>query len=280
MVLKTVHDKLDEIPEAFRELYTEKAGKWELTGITGVKTEADVARLTTSLEKERKDHKETKAKLALWGDRDVEETLAALDRIPELEKASKGKVDDAALDEMANKRAEKLIASKLAPVQRSLEQMTKERDTLKVANEGLTAGEIRRQIHDDVRAAATKLKLVPEAIDDALMYGERLMQRTEDGKIVTKEGVGFTPGLNAEGLLGELLPKRPHWQPPSVGGGAGDRRGGGGGGSGKDNPWTQEGWNLTKQGEMVRTLGVEKAAAMAAAAGSRIGATGPTVKAK
>lgn len=42
-----------------------------------------------------------------------------------------------------------------------------------------------------------------------------------------------------------------------------------------DNPWSAEGWNLTKQGSLVRTLGEAKAAQIAKAAGSHLGATKP-----
>ncbi len=57
----------------------------------------------------------------------------------------------------------------------------------------------------------------------------------------------------------------------------------GGGGSkingapaGKDNPWSKDGWNITRQGSIVRALGAEKAGQIAAAARSHIGATRPT----
>jgi hypothetical protein len=42
-----------------------------------------------------------------------------------------------------------------------------------------------------------------------------------------------------------------------------------------DNPWSAEKWNVTRQGAIVRAMGVEKAAAIARAAGSVIGATKP-----
>jgi hypothetical protein len=41
------------------------------------------------------------------------------------------------------------------------------------------------------------------------------------------------------------------------------------------NPWSKEGWNVTKQGALVKSIGETKAAAIAAAAGSKIGATKP-----
>jgi hypothetical protein len=41
------------------------------------------------------------------------------------------------------------------------------------------------------------------------------------------------------------------------------------------NPWRKENWNLTRQGEVVRALGVAKAGEIAKAAGSFVGATKP-----
>jgi hypothetical protein len=42
------------------------------------------------------------------------------------------------------------------------------------------------------------------------------------------------------------------------------------------NPWRSDSWSITEQGRLVKSLGIEKAAAIAAAAGSRIGATKPS----
>jgi hypothetical protein len=39
------------------------------------------------------------------------------------------------------------------------------------------------------------------------------------------------------------------------------------------NPWSKDGWNVTAQGRLVQSIGLDKAAAIAAAAGSKIGAT-------
>lgn len=43
------------------------------------------------------------------------------------------------------------------------------------------------------------------------------------------------------------------------------------------NPWSRSDWNVTMQGMIARTRGLSAAKAMAAAVGSRIGATRPTV---
>ncbi len=42
-----------------------------------------------------------------------------------------------------------------------------------------------------------------------------------------------------------------------------------------DNPWSAAGWNVTRQAQLVRASGLEKAAQIAKAAGSYIGATRP-----
>ena len=46
----------------------------------------------------------------------------------------------------------------------------------------------------------------------------------------------------------------------------------------KSNPWSAEGWSLARQGDLVKTLGQEKAAAIAASAGCKIGSTRPNPK--
>jgi hypothetical protein len=43
----------------------------------------------------------------------------------------------------------------------------------------------------------------------------------------------------------------------------------------RDNPFSKEGWNITKQGALVKSLGIEKAGAIAKAVGVRIGDTRP-----
>ena len=72
----------------------------------------------------------------------------------------------------------------------------------------------------------------------------------------------------------EMEESRPHWFPLSQGGGA--RGGGGGVTTGKENPWSVEGWNVTGQGKVVREQGEAKAAEMAARVGSKLGAVRPT----
>ena len=269
MGLEAIHKTLEEIPEQYRDLYSERNGQFELTGINGVKTQADVDRLSVSLTKERDDHKATKQKFQVWGDLDYEETIAKIDKIPELEAAAKdGGIDEEKMNELVEAR----IKTRLAPVERDLAAAKTEVDTLSQENTGFKAKETKRTIHDSVREALVETKVLDVAHEDALALAERVFEVAEDGRVTVKDESGFTPGITPKDFLGEIQAKRPHWWAPSQGGGAG---GGGHGGIKGDNPWSKGGWNLTAQGAYAKEHGVEKAAEAAKQAGSAFGSTHP-----
>lgn len=271
MALKIVHDTVDEIDEAYRPLYTERDGKFHLTGVEGYKTQADIDRLQGALTKERNDHKAVKDRYGVLGELDPTDILAKLDKYPELEAAAEGKLDETKINELAESR----VRTKLAPVER-------ERDQLKTkleATEG-RVGELEsvirsRDIKDNVMSAALKGKVVETALDDVLMLADRVFEVGEDGSVTTKDNVGVTPGLTPDAWLTEMQPKRPHWWPPSEGGGAQGGKGGGGGFA--NNPWSHEHWNMTEQGRIINQ-DRSKADQMAKAAGTSIGGVKPAPK--
>lgn len=267
-MLKAILDTLEGIEPHFHSLYTERNGKFELTGIEGVKTQADIDRLQTALTKERGDHKLLKDRYVLLGDRKPEDIVAALDRIPELEAAAKGNIDDAKLNELVEGR----IKTRLAPIERqnqTLAQQLAERETSLAE---LRGKESQRIVADSVRTAAMKLKVVDSALEDVILLGERVFSIDEStGAVVTKDNVGVTPGISADVWLTDMQAKRPHWWGPSQGGGAGGNRGGGGG---VTNPWSKDSWNLTEQGRIYKE-NVGKAEQLAKAAGTSIGGPKP-----
>lgn len=272
MSLQAIHDNIDDIPEVYRDLYTEKAGKFELTGISGVKTQADFDRVYSSLTKEKNDHAAAKQALEPWSALgDLEELQTKLDRIPELEAAAEGKLDDAAIDEIVNRRLEGTLKSREAPLQRQISQLTKDNTTLAEENAAFKAADVKRSIHDSVRKELTDQKVIPEAHEDALFLAERVFEvREDDGAIVTRDGVGVTPGVEAGVWLQDMQEKRPHWWPASQGGGAQGGGRAGAGMQGASNPWSSEGWNVTKQMEVARTKGRDYASQMAVAAGTTL----------
>lgn len=280
MVLKAIYDKKEDIPEQYLELFTEKDGKWELTGIEGIKTTADTERLSTSLTKERTDHKETKAKLGAFGELDPADAQTNADKIGELETkletaeaaAGDGKPDE----EQVEKLVEARVATQVKPLQREVDKLTK---TVGEQADAITAFELTnttRTVSDAVRKAAVDAKVINAAMEDALMLGEKVFEIVEGGEVLTRDNVGVTPGIDPKVWLTEMQEKRPHWWPVSQGGGAGGDGGAGNllGGKG-DNPFSFKHWNLTLQGTAVKA-NPEAAARLAVSAGTTVGGPKPT----
>ena len=273
MALKSTYSDIAEIPEAFQELSSERNGSYELTGIAGVKTQEDVLRVQTALTREREEHRATKEKANIWADMDHGDVMSKIDRIGELELAAKGKLDEAGIEELVSKRVDASKNAIAAPLSREIEQLRQTNAALEQENTGFKKEKITNTIQGNMRKAIAEAKVIPEAQDDVLMWSNQLFEVTEDGKTVTRDGVGVAPGLDPAMWLSEMQTTKPHWWAQSGGGGArpGNRNVGGG-----PNPWSAAGWNMTAQGAYLNEQGPEKAAQMAKAAGTTVGGRKPS----
>jgi len=266
------YENMSAVPKEFVELYEEKDGRAVLTGVTGMKTQADVDAVRTALSKERTDHKATKAQLQGWAGLDKNEVMGKLDLVKGLEEKFGG--DLTKLDESDLVKGK--IAQATGPLSREITDLKK-----KVSEQETEIGDFKtkdrgRQISDIVRSAAGKTKAHPTALFDIEAAAKSMMEFDDSGKLITRDGVsGVTPGLDADGWLAEMQKARPHWWPESVGGGA---NGGGKLLKGGTNPFSSEGWNMTKQGEIVREQGMEVATQLAKMAGTTVGGKRPAAK--
>lgn len=272
MAIRAVIDKLEDVDEKYRDLYTEKNGKFELTGVEGMRTEADVTRLTTALNKERTDHKATKQKFEVFGDRKAEDILSELDTIPALRAAAEGKFDEKKVDELVEKR----IGAKTGPLERQIKNLTTQVAERDASIAVFQTEKTTRSVHDAVREAVGKAQgFQPPALDDALMFAERHLHVNEDGKIVTRDNVGVTPGVDAVVWLSEMQQRKPHWWGDTKGGGAQGNRGGNG--ATGNNPFAHDTWNVTEQGRIVRE-NATRAEQLAKSAGTTVGGLRPVKK--
>lgn len=267
--LKAVVDSLDAVSSELHSLYKEVDGKFQLLPIEGMKPQVEFDRISEALRKERSDHATAKQALAPFKGLDINEVRSQLDRIPELEALAAGKVDDKKLDELAEARAK----VKLGPVQRELETLKQSNTGLAEENSTLKGKERTRVIQDHVRQAATKVGIVPTALEDALLLGERMLDLDEAGTVTTKDNIGVTPGISAEVWLQEIVVKRPHWVPPTEGGGARGTHTKSFG----TNPWTAENWNMSEQMK-IEKADAKKAGDMARSAGTTVGGRKPPAK--
>lgn len=274
MKLKLSYNSQEDIPNGYEALYTEKDGKWVLTGIEGMKTQEDITRLSESLRKEREDHKKVKDVLAKLGgpDLDADALVEKLDEYEELklrvESGEGGKIDDKKVEELVEQRVQR----RLAPVERERDRL-KTRNTELESENGTLKGTITRgTVESELRRHATEGKVVTSALDDILDIGANIFEVAEDGAVVTKQGLRNVPaGVTPDVWLSDMKEKRPHWWPASQGGGAGGS--GGGNGTGV-NPWTKDNWSIEAQAQLVRT-DPGKADRLAKAAGVHVGAMSP-----
>jgi len=247
MAFKLVLDTLEGLSEDISKEYVERDGKFHIQ-VEGMKTQADIDAVQRSLAAARTEAGTFKAKLALLGDRKVEEVIAQLDRIPELEAAAGGKLDETKLKELAEARARAIVA----PIERERDGFKAQLGEKDAVIKQFETKEQTRTIHDQIKAAAKKAGVIDEAMEDAINAGERLFVLEEGtGKAVVKEGLSVTQGLEPKDWLSDLQSKKPHWFGQSTGGGAGGNRGGGAGA--ELNPFSHDGWSITKQGQMMQT---------------------------
>ena len=271
MSLKAIYENEADIPAEYKSLFVERNGQWEIQ-VEGMKTQADVDRLQEAAKKERNDHKDTKDKLRVFtdafGDRDVDEIVADLDRIPELEA---GQGDGGADEEKINKLVEARVNKEIVPLRRENDKLKKDNEELTATNSELLTAKTKRSVHDELRAAASKAKATDTAVDDILMY-DGFFTVAEDGTVETNEASG-TPGLSPEVWMQGMQEKRPHWFGQTKG--AGSK--GGALVDGEKNPFSHEHWNMTAQGQLVNANRA-RAEQLAAAAGTTIGGARPPAK--
>lgn len=273
MKLKFKYDKKEDIPSGYDALFEERDGAWVFVGVEGLRGPDDFERQQTALNAERQAHKDTKAKLARFKDLDPDKVAEQLDELEELRatvEAGNGNKDPAATDKLVEQR----VKRQLAPIERERDQLKTKVSELEAANGQLSTTIKQGKIESALRAEAQKQGVLPTAVDDILLYGERVFDVDDAGKITVKDGVGFTPGLGPDLWLKDIQQKRPHWWPASQGGGA--NGGNGGGRDSGDNPWSAKGWSLTAQGQYVKQHGMEKAGQMAKLAGTSIGGPKPS----
>ena len=279
MSLTAVIESLDGVPEQFHELYEERDGQFEITGISGMKTQADVDRLQESLRKERGVSKELRGKVTGFGEHTpetIEELQGQVEDLQlQIEAAKKeGGPSEEDLDKMAESRALmriKPLERQIAKLQGALEEITGERDKL-AANETRTTlvGSVERSAQSkDVGIQKEVL-----AAGDIALFAERTFE-VIDGEVVSREGIpGITPGLSPEQVFLDIKESgsRPYWFGPTVGAGAGGGKGGGQ--ETGDNPFkldetTGKPKNITAAAQMFRS-DPERAKRLAKSAGKGV----------
>lgn len=250
-MLKLLIEKLDDVDESLRSYYVEKGGRFELK-VEGVKTQADIDRVTSGLTKERKDHvatqtelKAVKDQLALFDGLKPDEVHAKLGEYDTLKATAGGKPGAAEIEALVKQRVEAEIKQKTTPLERTINQLnTKLGETEKALGDTKTILTT-KQIDDAVRGEALAAKADPRAVADFLRLARDDVQLGEDGSVMTKDGLAL------KDYIADQKAARPWLWPSANGAGAGGQHGTGEGGG--PNPFARKTWNMTEQGNVFKT---------------------------
>jgi hypothetical protein len=186
---------------------------------------------------------------------------------------------------LATGKHEEWFEAKVGPLKASYEQAITERDGKVAEAENKAKAAVARmqdtilQVDVANAAVAAKVQTEPGVLRDITRAAREVFKWSDEHEALVREkdGVvvfgkdGKTPQTIAEWLPTQQEDSR-HWWGPSAGGGL---KGSKNLLNGQNNPWSKQGWNLTKQGEFMREHGRERADQLAASVGSKVGATSP-----
>lgn len=254
MALKHSVETLEDIPEAVREHYVERNGQFEVQ-VEGMKTQGDVDRVMDSLRKERLDHDSVKARVRGFGEHTPEsiETLTASLADAQL-LLDAAKRDGGPSDDDIEKLVEGRTLQRVKPLERKIRQLGESVEELTGSNKTLVAekksGKILKTVLD--AAAVKDIGISADALPDVELWAERVFEEDDSGRIISKDGMGVTPGLSPKEVFVDMKAsgQRRHWFGPTIGAGA---IGGSGGGDLGANPYSKEGFNLTKAARLSQT---------------------------
>ena len=266
-MLKAIYTNIEDIPAEYQSLYTERNGAYELQ-VEGMKTTGDVERLQTALSNERNAHKDTRGKYNWVGDLNSDEVQNLRDAQEDLQHQLENRPAGAS-DEQVQERAEQLAARQMRGVERQLAELQASQASYQNAISLHEAAAAQRSIRDSVDSALTgenSIAIIDSAREDIVPFAERIMELNERGEAVTKDGVGFEPGLPFGEVLADLKAsgRRSHWFQGNTGAGASGSAGAGKANLGS-NPFAGTP-NLTEIGKAV-TADPAKARLLAKAAG-------------
>lgn len=220
-MLKVSYDSKDQVPEKFAELYTEQGGKYVLSGVEGMKTQADVDNVQEALRKERELKKAAEAKLTAFEGIESEGLRESLDELEKL-RTTGGKVDDSKIEDIVSQR----MKLEKAKFEREMEKLTEKMTSVEELNKNLVNEKNTSLIERQLREASNG-KVNDTAMGDVL-FRKSIFEVTEGDEVLTKEGVdGVRPGLKPTEWLDETLKTNTHWQKQSKGVGASGSKVGG-----------------------------------------------------
>lgn len=246
-ILPVTVDSLDSVDENLRGIYAETTdGKYQIRA--DIAFQSDFERVRDTLTKERTSNKELTSKV-----KDLQSRLDAYDGLD----ATAVKGMRVELDNLKNNESDvNKIKSSKAELEIKFKELTSKFDELSKINETYLREKKTNTLREKARQALHQNGMPDYAIDDGLMYAERMLEMADDGSVRVKHDNNlnsiYPEGVTVETWAGIIKKNKPHLFGGSIGGGAG----GSGSESAVFEDWTNTGMNgginLTKLAKAVR----------------------------
>lgn len=246
-ILPVTVDSLDSVDENLRGIYAETTdGKYQIRA--DIAFQSDFERVRDTLTKERTSNKELTSKV-----KDLQSRLDAYDGLD----ATAVKGMRVELDNLKNNESDvNKIKSSKAELEIKFKELTTKFDELTKINETYLREKKTNTLREKARQALHQNGMPDYAIDDGLMYAERMLEMADDGSVRVKHDNNlnsiYPEGVTVETWAGIIKKNKPHLFGGSIGGGAG----GSGSESAVFEDWTNTGINgginLTKLAKAVR----------------------------
>lgn len=246
-ILPVTVDSLDSVDENLRGIYAETTdGKYQIRA--DIVFQSDFERVRDTLTKERTSNKELTSKV-----KDLQSRLDAYDGLD----ATAVKGMRVELDNLKNNESDvNKIKSSKAELEIKFKELTTKFDELSKINETYLREKKTNTLREKARQALHQNGMPDYAIDDGLMYAERMLEMADDGSVRVKHDNNlnsiYPEGVTVETWAGIIKKNKPHLFGGSIGGGAG----GSGSESAVFEDWTNTGMNgginLTKLAKAIR----------------------------
>lgn len=246
-ILPVTVDSLDSVDENLRGIYAETTdGKYQIRA--DIAFQSDFERVRDTLTKERTSNKELTSRV-----KDLQSRLDAYDGLD----ATAVKGMRVELDNLKNNESDvNKIKSSKAELEIKFKELTTKFDELSKINETYLREKKTNTLREKARQALHQNGMPDYAIDDGLMYAERMLEMADDGSVRVKHDNNlnsiYPEGVTVETWAGIIKKNKPHLFGGSIGGGAG----GSGSESAVFEDWTNTGMNgginLTKLAKAIR----------------------------
>lgn len=278
MTLEAVLQSKDQIPAALADHYVEIDGKFVLD-VPGMKTQADFDNYAEALKKRFTDSATDFARkqgASLSRDDVLEVVTTALQKFAPNGGTPPGKGNTGG---GAGVGQDPELSARLHDLERNVASLKEQNDTLVKERDQAVTSSRDTTIRNSLTEAAASAGVEPAGVPNLVSLVQSNFEIAQDGSVVTKlnGGKGVSPNQKPADYFANLARDkafRMFW-PASVGAGAdGEGPSGRGSDTGKNNPWTKAGWNLTEQGKLFKSNRAE-AERLMTAAGVKLGATAP-----